>query len=59
MNRLLWILDDGFQLGQALFELAAHHFIAVHNKAHSLTDKIILAKHAPGDNSLTVLFLKR
>ena len=42
--------DNGFHLREALLELAADHFIAVHEQTHGFHHKIAFAGHAPLDD---------
>src|SRR5262249_53966174 len=52
-------LRRGLEIGQALFDLAAHHLLAVHDEANGLADEVVLASHGPCHRGLIALGLER
>lgn len=52
------MFSDGSEVGEAFFELAANHFIHVHEQAHDFSHIIIRAIHVPGDEGFVSLGLE-
>src|SRR3954470_5348859 len=49
--------DDRLHVRKALFELAAHNFLAIHDKTDRLGHEVALSGHAPGELRLIALWL--
>src|SRR5262245_49556169 len=52
-------LRNGLHLGEALFELAADHFVHAHEEADGLWDEGVFAIHGPGHNGVISTGSKR